>query len=371
MNNVLALIDLYDGGELGLLTNEKPLASTTFLGRYAFIDFVLSNLSNSGIDQIGVLVKNHANSIYKHISNTNTYLANPKTGSLNLLINEKGILNPVFNTDLNNIRENDYLLYDDNIQYVLVTNSSFIMKIDYKQIIKEHINSGKAVSLVYKNVDDTTEFADCLRVVSDSLNNVQKSYKSKAKESTGIVLNTMVIDRKLFLDLIKKINTLSVVYDMDDLATYLANFVTQVNLIEYKGIVKYFDSFKKYYRYSLDFLNDEKLMNDYFNDPKWTFYTTTHDSRPVMYGEKAKVSNSLISNGSTILGTVKNSIISRDVVIEEGASVENSIIFTHCVIKKGVSIKNVVADKRVVFANREEVFGTTEEPLYFPRGVNV
>ena len=88
MNNVLALIDLYDGGELGLLTNEKPLASTTFLGRYAFIDFVLSNLSNSGIDQIGVLVKNHANSIYKHISNTNTYLANPKTGSLNLLINE-------------------------------------------------------------------------------------------------------------------------------------------------------------------------------------------------------------------------------------------------------------------------------------------
>ena len=85
----------------------------------------------------------------------------------------------------------------------------------------------------------------------------------------------------------------------------------------------------------------------------------------------SRVSNSLISNGSTILGTVKNSIISRDVVIEEGASVENSIIFTHCVIKKGVSIKNVVADKRVVFANREEVFGTTEEPLYFPRGVNV
>lgn len=371
MNNVLALIDLYSSGDLGLLTNEKPLSSTTFLGRYAFIDFVLSNLSNSGVDQIGILVKNHANSIYKHISNANTYLANPKTGSLNLLINEKGILNPVFNTDLNNIRENDYLLYDDAIKYVIVTNASFIMKMDYRNILNEHIKSGKDVSFVYKNVDDSTEFTDAIRVVGDSLNTVQKIYRSKTKEPTGILLNTLIIDRKLFLDLIKKLNTLSIVYTMDDLAFYLANYVTQVNLIEFKGVVKYFDSFKKYYRYSMDFLHDEKLMSDFFNDPKWTYYTTTHDSKPVLYGEHAKVTNSLIANGSIINGTVKNSIISRDVVVEEGAVVENSIIFTHCIIKKGVTVKNVVADKRVCFEHKDEVFGTTEEPLYFPRGVNV
>ena len=64
MNNVLALIDLYDNSDLGLLTRDRPLASTTFLGRYAFIDFALSNLSNSGIDNICVLAKNHSNSIY-------------------------------------------------------------------------------------------------------------------------------------------------------------------------------------------------------------------------------------------------------------------------------------------------------------------
>lgn len=57
MNNVLAIVDLYENCDLGLLTRERPLASTTLLGRYAFIDFALSNLSNSGIDNICVLAK--------------------------------------------------------------------------------------------------------------------------------------------------------------------------------------------------------------------------------------------------------------------------------------------------------------------------
>ena len=179
MNNVLAIVDLYENCDLGLLTRERPLASTTILGRYAFIDFALSNLSNSGIDNICVLAKNHSNSIYKHIGNTNTYLANPKTGYLSILINEEGIINPVFNTDINNIRENDFVLYDDKVKYVVITNSAFIMKLDYKKVVEDHIKSGKQVSLVYKKVDDSAEFSKCTKLVVDNLNCVQKLYKDQ------------------------------------------------------------------------------------------------------------------------------------------------------------------------------------------------
>ena len=46
MRDVIALVNLHNSSELKPLTNSRPLASTTFLGRFAFIDFALSNLTN-------------------------------------------------------------------------------------------------------------------------------------------------------------------------------------------------------------------------------------------------------------------------------------------------------------------------------------
>ena len=87
MNNVVALINLHGNANLGLLTKQRPIASTTLLGRYAFIDFALSNLTNSGIDEIGILIQDHSRSIIKHLGGKNTYLKNPKTGFQNLFLN--------------------------------------------------------------------------------------------------------------------------------------------------------------------------------------------------------------------------------------------------------------------------------------------
>lgn len=371
MNNVLALIDLYENCDLGLLTRDRPLASTTLLGRYAFIDFALSNLSNSGIDNIAILTKNHANNIYKHIVNTNTYLANPKTGYLSILINEEGIINPVFNTDVNNIKENDYILYDEKVNYVIITNSAFIMKMDYKKIVEDHIKSGKEASLVYKTVDDSSDYAKCLKLVVDNLNCVQKIYKDSKTSRANIVLDTVIINKNLLLDLLKKSSSISAMINVETLVAYLANYVTRVNAIEFTGNVRFFDSLEHYFKFSLEFLKNRDLIREFFQDPDWVYYTTTHNSHPVLYGANAKVTNSLIANGTSIEGTVKNSIISRDVTIEEGAIVENSIIFTHTIVRRGVHLKNVIADKRTIFENKKDVYGTEEHPLYFPRGVIV
>ena len=120
MNNVVALIDLHNTTNLGELTKNRPIASTTFLGRYAFIDFTLSNISNSGIDEIGILVQDHSRSIIKHLGGKNTYLRNPKTGFQSIFLNERGLLNPEFNTDINNILENDWFLYDNAVKYIIV-----------------------------------------------------------------------------------------------------------------------------------------------------------------------------------------------------------------------------------------------------------
>ena len=70
MNRCLGIINL-DESERRMeeLVNNRPLASVPFGGRYRIIDFVLSNMTNSGIESIGVFTKNKSRSLMDHISN--------------------------------------------------------------------------------------------------------------------------------------------------------------------------------------------------------------------------------------------------------------------------------------------------------------
>lgn len=374
MKNTVAIINLHSSPELGLLTEKRPLASTTFLGRYTFIDFALSNLTNSGIDDIGVMIKDSSRSIIKHIRGNNIYLKNTKTGYLNYLINENGLKNPFFNTDLNNIKENDYFLYEPNCKYVLVVPVGFVMKIDYREVIKEHIASGKQVSMLYKEVQNAgKDFKGLNKFTVDAIENVQKiSPVDDRDNKVCLGLKTFIINKEFLKELLNKSNSISSVYSLEDILTYVLK-VSQnsVHAIKYSGYLKYFASLQTYFNESLKMksvLDDKK--EGLFTD-EWKFYTRTHDTRPVLYGEKCICKDSLISNGCTINGTVKNSILARNVIIEEGATVEDSIIFTDCVVKKGVHLKNVVSDKLCVFENKKDVFGTKEEPLYIAQGVKL
>jgi dipeptidyl aminopeptidase/acylaminoacyl peptidase len=54
MLKVMGYCNLHGNKQLGPLTEARPLASTSFLGRYALMDFTLSNFSNSDIDKVGI-----------------------------------------------------------------------------------------------------------------------------------------------------------------------------------------------------------------------------------------------------------------------------------------------------------------------------
>ena len=55
MVKAIGLVNLHSDVDFVGLTERRPVASVSFLGRYALIDFVLSNMSNSTIDAVGVL----------------------------------------------------------------------------------------------------------------------------------------------------------------------------------------------------------------------------------------------------------------------------------------------------------------------------
>ena len=104
---------------------------------------------------------------------------------------------------------------------------------------------------------------------------------------------------------------------------------------------------KSLYRRSMDLL--DQTVADHLFDPERPILTKAHDVPPSRYATGSHACNSIISAGCIIKGTVRNSILSRGVVVEEGASVTNSIINQSCIIKSGARVENAILDKNNVF----------------------
>ena len=375
MKNVVALVNLHNSPDCGLLTEKRPLASTTVLGRYAFIDFALSNLTNSGIDDIGIMIKNHSRSIIKHMRSDNTYLKNSKTGYLNYMINEEGIHNPFYNTDLNNIAQNDYFLYEPDCKYVLIVPVGIVYKVNYAEIIREHIKSGKLFSVVYSKVENAgKDFFGLNKITVNALGNVQKIDQVDPKDKEALIgLKTYVCNSSALKGAFPKLKNISNVFSLDDLMLYIQKYGDiDIHAIEYTGSVHYVNTLNKYYDISMKFKDNLKNKESakIFTE-NWKIFTRTHDTRPVYYGEKSSVKDSVIANGCTINGTVKNSILARNVTIEEGAVVEDSIIFSDSVVKAGVHLKGVIADKLTKFVSKKEVVSEKGEHIYIPQGETI
>ena len=113
-------------------------------------------------------------------------------------------------------------------------------------------------------------------------------------------------------------------------------------------------------------LIDYKTATDLFHD-NWPIYTHTNNSCPTHYFDTANVSNSVISNGSMIEGTVENSFVGRGCTIKKGAVIKNCVVLADCTIGENVHIENLVVDKHAKITHAKEIIRPADEPGYIKR----
>ena len=83
-------------------------------------------------------------------------------------------------------------------------------------------------------------------------------------------------------------------------------------------------------------------------DSAWKIHSRNPLAPPEYLGETAVVTNSMVALGCEIHGTVENSVLSSNVVIEEGATVKDSVIMSGTIIKKGAEVNYSIIDEGVV-----------------------
>lgn len=366
MAKVIGLVNLHANVDFTGLTERRPVASVSFLGRYALIDFVLSNMSNSGVDAVGVLIQQKPRSLFKHLGNGNSWNFNSKAGGVSFLYNERYANNPNYNHDINNLIENIAFLENNPSDYVVIAPAHIITNMDYNDVIDAHEKSGAEITVVYKKINDANDSyvgSNALTIKNKLVTNVEIN-KGTRKDRT-ISMDTYVINTKELLKIMNQAKKISSFFSLRDSLAYLCD-ERKINAYEYKGYARCIDSLEAYFKYSLEFL-DLDVSSQVFKS-NWPIYTITNDTPPTKYLKNADVKKSFIANGALIDGTVENSIIGRGVVIGKGASIKNCIIFSGSVVAPDSILENVIMDKKAVVEKQKELKGDATTPLYIKEG---
>ena len=372
MPKILGLCNLQFSPSLGEMTSARQLGVTSFLSRYALIDFPLSNFSNSGIDKIGIICQEYPQSVLKHIGNGTSWTSNTKTGLLSLMYNEKGQTNPRFNTDIQIIKENDWLIKRVDPEYIIIAPAHVICATSFIPYLDAHIQSKADVSILYTHTNKLIESFTSTVVLALNRNGFVSKIKQNPgnKESGNASLQIYIISRKIFNTILKEADKISLLFGLSEMIKYL-NEQKRIKILgqEYKGYARMVCSLGQYHKISLELLDHYK-RDELFNE-KNPVYTTTHNTPPSRYGEHAIVTNSFIANGAKINGEIENSIISRNVIVHEGAKIKNCILFNGAIIGPNVVLENVIVDKQSEIDTTEKLCGTSDNPIYIKKGVKV
>ncbi|MDY4443363.1 MAG: glucose-1-phosphate adenylyltransferase subunit GlgD [Butyricicoccus sp.] len=368
MKNTLGIIIGFDSNnDLRELSEHRPVASVPFGGRYRVIDFMLSNLVNSGCYQVGVLMRDKYQSLMDHLGSGKDWDLSRKRGGLMMLPpnafapKSSPLVTENYHTSLEALGSVSDMLQKSKCEHVVVCGADIIANIPLDEAMREHKKSGADVTIVCTKNGDGGAFDMFLNLtprheVSDIRNGDNAGGKCKYK-SLGIY----IMKRKYLLDLLSDCVTHNLHSFERDAMQHVFNRGDAIQAYVFDKYVAKIEDVKSYFSASMDML-DKDIRDQVFlkNRP---ILTKIHDSAPTYYGEDAVVSDSLIADGSRIEGTVENSIIFRGCNIAKGAVVKDSIIMQSGIISEGVELSYVVTDKGVTVRENRKMMGHATYPV--------
>ena len=341
------------------LTETRPLAALPFMGRYRLIDFPLSNMMNAGIRTVGVVLPPNYRPLADHLGAGRPWELDRKRGGLFLLPgNAFGTTRQNCRFLMRDIIANRVLFERSRSPYVVMSATNIVFNMDLGAVIDAHATSGAEITMVYTRAKRAE--TDTMRMEIGDAGRVRSLYPTGGCQyGDAEFLDLFVINRDTLLQIIEDYSN----YDYKDFFEALDGDIAlhDVCTYEFKGLSIGMFDVESYYRRSMEVL-DPSVMDELFH-PDRPIMTKAHDTPPASYSSGSNAQNSFISAGCRIEGTVRGSILSRDVVVEPGAYVANSIVMQSCLICRGARVENAILDKNNVVPSQTELRGTPDATL--------
>ncbi|MBR7078807.1 MAG: glucose-1-phosphate adenylyltransferase subunit GlgD [Clostridia bacterium] len=348
-----------DESDIKALTAKRSIASVPIGSRFRVIDFMLSNVVNAGVTNVGIFTDTNSRSLVDHIGDGKPWDLNRKNDGL-FLFNHR--LLDIANFDTKILQNNMEYLFRSQSDSVILTSSYMVCNIDLKKVIKSHESSGADVTVVYTETNNADrEFLNCYTVEVDEEHHAVTGIGKNIGyiPHASICMEIFILKKNMLISLIQE-NARNRKFN-DFYALLLSKLkVLNFNAYKFEGYVSCINSKSGYFKANMDMLNQD-VSRELFQSER-PIYTKIKDEPPTIYVNGCSVSNSLVADGTIIRGTVRNSIIGRFAVVEEGAVVENSIILQNVRVCSGAHLSGAIIDKNVVISENAQFRGDE----YFP-----
>ena len=349
-NEMLALI--LAGGQgtrLGKLTQSIAKPAVQFGGRYRIIDFGLSNCANSGINNVGVITQYQPLALNNHIGNGSSWgLDGVNSGVSILQPYSASEGNRWFEGTSHAIYQNIDYIDSINPEYVLILSGDHIYKMDYSKMLDYHKEKGAACTIAMLEVpwEEASRFGLMITDEDNAIKEFEEKPKNPRsnKASMGIYVFSW---KKLraYLEADEKDPNSSNDFGKDVLPTML-NAGERMFAYRFEGYWKDVGTISSLWQANMEVLDPKHSGINLF-DENWKIYSRNTGRPCQQIGSDATISNSMISEGCKVNGTVNNSILFPGAVVEKGATVEAAVVMGGTVIKAGASVKHCIVAENV------------------------
>ena len=338
------------GTRLQVLTKDMAKPAVPFGGKYRIIDFPLSNCSNSGISTVGVLTQFMPLELNSYMGNGNPWDLDRVDGGLTILPPyTAGKTGEWYKGTANAIYQNIKYIEQYDPEYVLILSGDHIYKMNYNKMLEFHKEKKADLTVAHINVpiEEASRFGilntdEDLRIV-EFLEKPEHPVSTKA--SMGIyIFNWKVLKEYLIRD---EENPESEKDFGKNIIPMLLEEDRRIYAFPFAGYWKDVGTIESLWEANMDLIKRKEDFN--ISDKTWKIYYRHEGRLPQYIGESAEVTESMISDGTIVLGKVHESIVSSGVSIAQNSKVLGSIIMQNAVIEEGATVVNsIIAEGTVV-----------------------
>jgi glucose-1-phosphate adenylyltransferase len=375
------------GGRMDVLTAERAKPALPFAGSYQLLDFPLSNLVNSGVEDVWLSVQYQASALQEQVRNGRPWDLDRTGGGLRLLIPQQGTGSMDEEGFAHGNADELYRLRDDlrraDPDLVLVMSADHVYRCDYRDLVDIHREKGAEVTMLVTDLEGVyaEDPSDHAVVEVNRLGRVTSfAYKPDRPASSLVATEVFLYEPDVLVEVLEELHREqsdeqddgddgvgdSGVGDFGDLL--LPRLVDRGKVYAHR-LDGYWRDLGQPHHYLNAHLELVDKKADLF-DSDWPIRTQQPQRAPAYVVTGARVEDSLLSPGSHVAGSVVRSVIGPGVVVEPGAEVLESVLFGDTVVRSGATVSRALVDQGCELLAGAQV-GTPQVDLSDPDAIPV
>ena len=361
---VLAIVLAGGKGErLHPLTHERSKPAVPFGGKYRIVDFVLSNLVNSGVQSIYVLVQYMSQSMIEYLRMSWRTAGLTPDQFITVVPPQMRTGSNWYRGTADAVRQNLNLIHDFDPDLVVVFGADHVYRMDVGQMIRCHVEKGAdaTVATIPVPLKSAASFgivqADAKGRISAFIEKPPQAdpmpgSSTHALASMGnYIFNTDVLVDLLTgrhkndgeLDFGKNILPGMLKTHKVHAYDYSTNVLPGIKLYEEGAYWRDVGTISSFYTANMDILGARPKLN--LNNRRWFIHSGRYDGPPAKILD-GKLTNCIIGDGCFVRNaTIKNSILGRGVHVHDGAVIEDSIVMDFCKVRADAHLKRAIVDR--------------------------